>query len=229
MQNIPVNMRTTNDPDKEDFYWQEMLVCDDLFTPTKHPPSFGKSSKFSKEHLLNIIPEAPELMPFYNIEEAVDISNRVVATGRSNADAAKIEIKSGMNLPAWRLLLKGYKNEKIILNGLTYGWPLNWTCKPFLSCQTVRNHPTAEKQFPDLMTEWYLDQVSKGMLVGPCKREDLPWRNLSTIPLQSVVKDPVEMTRRVCADPTFILPGLPEGFGSLNQGIPKKFVPWQTL
>ena len=59
------------------------------------------------------------------------------------------------------------------------------------------------------------------MLVGPCRREDLPWKHLSTIPLQSVVKDPIEMTRRVCADPTFVLPGLPKGFGSLNDGIPK--------
>ena len=216
-----MNMKTLNDQDEEDFYWQEMLVSGDLFTPTKAPISFDKSPKFSKEYLLSILPEAPKLKPFYNVGEAVDISNRVVATGRSNADAARIEIKSGMNLPAWRLLLKGYKNEEIILNGLAYGWPLNWTCRPFLSCQTVRNHPTAEKQFPDLMTEWYMDQVSKGMLVGPCQREELPWRNLSTIPLQSVVKDPVEMTRRVCADPTFIVPGLPEGFGSLNQGIPK--------
>ena len=60
--------------------------------------------------------------------------------------------------------------------------------------------------------EWYLDQVVKGMLVGHCERKDLPWTNLSTIQLQSVVKDPIEMTRIVCADPTFVLPGLPEGF-----------------
>ena len=148
-------------------------------------------------------------------------SNKVVASGRSNASDLKIEIKSGMNIPAWRLLLKGYRHEKMIIDGLAYGWPLNWTCSPSLSCQTVPNHPTAEKQFPALIKEWYLDQVDKGMLVGTCQREDLPWANLSTIPLQSVVKDPVEMTRRICADPTYSQPGLPEGFGSLNQGIPK--------
>ena len=51
------------------------------------------------------------------------------------------------------------------------------------------------------------------MLVGPCQREDLPWANLSTIPLQSVIKDPIKMSRRVCADPTHF------GFGSLNQGV----------
>ena len=105
------------------------------------------------------------------------------------------------------MLMKGHKDEKLIIDGLSYGWPLNWTCTPYLSCQTVRNHPTAEKQFPALIKDWYLDQVEKGMLVGPCRREDLPWKNLSTIPLQSVVKDPIEMTRRVCADLTFVLPG----------------------
>ena len=95
-------MKTSNDPDEEDFYWQEMLVSDDLFTPTKATLSFDKSPKFPNEYLLSILPETSKLKPFYNIGEA-------------------------------------------------YGWPLNWTCKPFLSCQTVRNHPTAEKQFPCCM------------------------------------------------------------------------------
>ena len=147
----------------------------------------------------------------------------VVTSGRTNDQGLKIEIKSGMNLPVWKFLPKGYKDEQIITNGLAYGWPLNWTCAPLLSCQTIKNHPTAEQQFPLLIQEWYLDQVQKGMLVGPCTRDDHPWPNLSTVPLQSVVKDPVEMSRRVCADPTFSPTGLPPGFGSLNQGIPKNF------
>ena len=218
---IPPVITPNHEPDKEDFYWQAMLEDLDII-PTQHPrKSFDQSPKFSKDFLSQNLPTAPALRPFYTVEEAVDISNKVVASGRSNATGLKIEIKSGMNMPAWRLLLKGYKHEKMITDGLAYGWPLNWTCSPFLSCQTVPNHPTAEKQFPILIKEWYLDQVDKGMLVGPCQREDLPWANLSTIPLQSVVKDPVEMTRRICADPTYSQPGLPKGFGSLNQGIPK--------
>ena len=221
LNKIPPKMRTNCEPDKEDFYWQAMLEDENIFAHHKLNNTFDESPKFSKEYLSKNLPEAPPLQPFYTTQEAVELSNEIVASGKSNASGLKIKLKSGMNLPAWSLLLKGYKEEKLILDGLSYGWPLNWTCSPFLSCKTVRNHPTAEEQFPTLMKEWYLDQVDKGMLVGPCERKDLPWPNLSTIPLQSVVKDPIEMTRRVCADPTFVLPGLPKGFGSLNQGIPK--------
>ena len=144
---------------------------------------------------------SPRLQPFYTTKEAVELLNKVVASGKSNASGLKILVKSGMNIPAWTLLLKGYKHENLILDGLSYGWPLNWTCSPFLSCQTVKNHPTAEKQFPAQIKDWYLDQVERGMLVGPCQREDLLWANLTTSPLQSVVKDPIEMTRRVCETP----------------------------
>ena len=198
-----------------------MIESEHIFPNHKLPKILDKSPKFTQDFLSQNLPEAPLLQPFYTIQEAVELSNKLVASGKSNATGLQIKLKSGMNLPAWTFLLNGYRDEKLITDGLSYGWPLNWTCTPFLSCQTVRNHPTAEKQFPTLIKEWYLDQVQKGMLVGPCKREDLPWTNLSTVPLQSVVKDPVEMTRRVCADPTFSLPGLPKGFGSLNDGIPK--------
>ena len=214
-------MGSNCEPDKEDFYWQAMLEDEEIFKNHKPQRSFDKSPKFTQEYLSHNLPEAPLLQPFYTTSEAVELSNKIVASGKSNAAGLKIQVKSGMNIPAWKLLLEGYKHEDLILDGLSYGWPLNWTCSPYLSCQTVNNHPTAEKQFPELIKDWYLDQVEKGMLVGPSQREELPWANLSTIPLQSVIKDPIEMTRRVCADPTYVLPSLPKGFGSLNQGIPK--------
>jgi hypothetical protein len=198
-----------------------MLEDEEIFKNHKPQRSFDKSPKFTQEYLSHNLPEAPLLQSFYTTSEAVELSNKIVASGKSNASGLKIQVKSGMNIPAWKLLLEGYKHEDLILDGLSYGWPLNWTCSPYLSCQTVKNHPTAEKQFPELIKDWYLDQVEKGMLVGPSQREELPWANLSTIPLQSVIKDPIEMTRRVCADPTYVLPSLPKGFGSLNQGIPK--------
>ena len=221
LSQIPPKLNINTEPDREDFYWQATIETENLFPDHKLPMIFDESPKFTREYLAQNLPEAPSLQPFYTVHEAVELSNQVVASGKSNAAGLKIEVKSGMNIPAWKMLMKGHKDEKLIIDGLSYGWPLNWTCTPYLSCQTVRNHPTAEKQFTALIKDWYLDQVEKGMLVGPCRREDLPWKNLSTIPLQSVVKDPIEMTRRVCADPTFVLPGLPKGFGSLNDGIPK--------
>ena len=146
-----------------------MLEDEEMFAHHKPHRSFDEFPKFTQDYLSQNLPEAPLLQPFYTTKEAVELSNKVVASGKSNASGLKILVKSGMNIPAWTLLLKGYKHENLILDGLSYGWPLNWTCSPFLSCQTVKNHPTAEQQFPTLMKEWYLDQVEKGMLVGPCE------------------------------------------------------------
>ena len=218
---VPSKLNHTLECDDYDHYWEAIIDTSNVSVPRHNKTHGDELSKFSIDFLVKNLPPAPKLQPFYTTQEAILLSNKVVASGNSNANGLKIEVKSGMNLPAWRLLLKGYKDEKMIIEGLSYGWPLNWTCSPLLSGQTIKNHPTAEQQYPALIKDWYLDQISKGMLVGPYKREDLPWRNLSTFPLQTVVKDPVEMSRRVCADPTFCPPGLPPGIGSLNQGIPK--------
>ena len=57
--------------------------------------------------------------------------------------------------------------------------------------------------------------------MGPIHRRDIPWRNLSTNPLHSVIKDESTGQRRMCVDASYVLPGTPKGFGSLNEGIPK--------
>ena len=76
------------------------------------------------------------------------------------------------------------------------------------------NHPTVEKEYPLQTQEWLKDQVERGMLVGPICRKEIPWRNLTTHPLHSVVKD-----EQLCVDASFVQPGTPSG---LNQGIPKE-------
>ena len=132
-----------------------------------------------------------------------------------------MKIKSGYNIDAFNFMLQGYPKEKLISNGVTYGWQLNWTGYPHLSGKIVSNHPTVEQQYPLQTAKWIEDQVRKGMLVGPIRRKDIPWRNLSTNPLHSVLKDESTGARRMCVDASYILPSVPLGVGSLNQGIPK--------
>ena len=50
------------------------------------------------------------------IPPTADIPNEVDATGKSNADALKIEIKSEMKLPACNLPLKGFKSESVVMD-----------------------------------------------------------------------------------------------------------------
>ena len=87
--------------------------------------------------------------------------------------------------------------------------------------RVILNHPTVEKEYPLQTEKWLKEQVSKGMIVGPVERDQIPWRNLTTHPLHSVVKDEQAGTRRMCVDASFVPVGTPPGFGSLNQGIPK--------
>merc|ERR1712081_41527 len=100
-----------------------------------------------------------------------------------------IEVKSGYNVDAFSFLLKGYSKEVLVMNGIKYGWQLNWACYPRLCGKIVPNHPTVEREFPLESKKWFQDQVEKGMLIGPIKRSQIPWPNITTHPLHSVMKD----------------------------------------
>ena len=191
-------LSTNCDLDEAKYHWIEMLDSDYVFAI----PSI------TIDKMRVLFSPAPKLQKYYTVEEAVALCDRIVATGRPYYDHAKIEIKYGMNIPAWRFFLKGYPKEKIVLDGVTYGWLLNWTCFPPLSGMIISNHPTAEARYPLLFQEWTKTQVDLGMFVGPASREQLPWRNFTTVPLHTVDKDVKLGTRRICADPSYTPPWL---------------------
>ena len=82
-------MGSNCEPDKEDFYWQAMLEDEEIFKNHKPQRSFDKSPKFTQEYLSHNLPEAPLLQPFYTTSEAVELSNKIVASGKSNAAGLK--------------------------------------------------------------------------------------------------------------------------------------------
>ena len=96
---IPPKVQTSLDLDADDLRWTETLYNNprpdltDKYTPED-------TETFTKQFLERKLPPAPELKPFYNIQEAVNLSNKVVQSGKPNYDGLKIEIKSGMNIPA---------------------------------------------------------------------------------------------------------------------------------
>ena len=141
------------------------------------------------------LPEAPEYRKFYSVSEALETHLRVLETGKSNYEEARIEVKCGYNKEAFKLLLDGYEKRDLLLNGVLYGWPYNWSGTPELHGFTVPNHPSVERDHPLATQKWLQEQIDKGMIVGPIAREDLPWEKVTTIPLHSVVKDEVLGTR----------------------------------
>ena len=71
-----------------------------------------------------------------------------------NFQDKNIPVKSGYNIEAFRYMLRGYPKEKLLTDGIAYGWPLNWKGYPLPHSITVPNHPSVERDFP-LATQLY--------------------------------------------------------------------------
>ena len=177
--------------------------------------------KLSIEQLQEQFSPAPEYKQFYTAEEAMDLCMTIVSSGKPNFAEKQIEVKSGYNLNVFWFLLQGYKKETLVNNGVCYGWQLGWTGNPALCGKVVPNHPNVENEYLLQTKDWFQDQDSKGMLVGPIKRERILWNNITTHPLYSVSKDEILGTRCMWVDASYVRPGTPSGVGSLNQEIPK--------
>ena len=106
-QNSP-KTQANLEPDSDDLYWAETLDSH----PAQDHQNRTHQDTFTKQYLSENLPSAPDLQPFYTVQEAVDLSNRVVQSGKPNYDGLRVEVKSGMNIPAWRFLLKGYKMRR---------------------------------------------------------------------------------------------------------------------
>ena len=163
-------------PSKEmDVY--RMEVIDSMPYVAESPPQvqISSSEKISISYLEENFPPAPEYGKFYSAEEAIELCQKVVMSGKPNFAETQIEIKSGYNIPLFSFLLQGYDKEKLLINGIKYGWQLNWTCFPLLCGKVIQNHPSVEKEYPIQSKRWFEEQVEKGMLVGPIDRKKIPW------------------------------------------------------
>ena len=88
--------------DGEDLYRME-IIENIRYTQTSLPyESDGNhEGQIHIEALKKMFPEAPSYQKFYNPNEAVLLSNKIVASGKPNFVGEKIEVKSGFNIPAF--------------------------------------------------------------------------------------------------------------------------------
>ena len=217
------NLEETNpvEIDRDEDHMMNIVDCAPFVNCPETGIYLSQTTGFTIEELRLSLPEAPDYKKFYTTKEAIDLCCEVLESGIPNLVGKKIEVRSGFNIPAFKLLLQGYEKEELVLGGIRYGWPLNWSRFPPLHGVTVPNHPTVEKEFPLATKEWREEQICRGMIVGPIKREELPWDEILTIPLHSVIKEESSGSRRFCADASFIPRGASPDTGSLNMGIPR--------
>lgn len=126
-----------------------------------------------------------------------------------NAFGAKVLVPSSLLLATWRTLLADY-HDNIVVDFLSYGWPINYTAatRPVSSSH---NHPSASNFHSHVQT--YLDtELSYNAIAGPFPNPPFAEAFVCS-PLQTVPKRG-SSTRRVVMDLSF-----PRG-SSVNDGIP---------
>ena len=126
-----------------------------------------------------------------------------------NAFGAKILVPTSLLLANWRTLLADY-HDNIVVDFLTYGWPINYTSST-RPVSSSHNHPSALNF--DSHVQAYIDtELSYNAIAGPFQyppfADDFVCSPLQTVPKRG------SSTRRVVMDLSF-----PPG-SSVNHGIP---------
>ena len=143
------------------------------------------------------------------------IYDTVVSFQKSNARGARIPLPTSLNLPAWERERTGHIDDIMVIDGVTFGFPLQYMGGPiYAQGDVVENHHSA-RYYPEAIQQYIVKETSLGTLVGPFDTPPFtPWCHVS--PLMSRPKsDSAE--RRIIVDLSY-----PDG--GINAHIPKNTI-----
>lgn len=125
-----------------------------------------------------------------------DIYTRVKATGMPNMLEAKIPVPSLLKLDVWRAIATGHPDDHIVLDGITYGFPIQYT-GPKLDRENKVAHSSATK-FMTHVRSYVQKECENLAMMGPYTVPPfVPWTNIS--PLMSRPKGD-STKRRIIVD-----------------------------
>ena len=128
------------------------------------------------------------------------IYDTVRSTMAHNHAKAKIHIETSLDLAKWASEATGHKDDNMVLQGLRYGFPIQYTGPPIIGNRRTPNHDTALR-FPDDISSYIKKEMSFGALEGPFKEPPFtPW--FATSPLMTREKVDSD-ERRVIVDLSF--------------------------
>ena len=129
------------------------------------------------------------------------IYSAVKSRGRPNAKGARIPVPSGLHVPAWRRIATGHPHDITVLEGITYGFSLQYYGPPLPSGGSVVNHQSAS-MYPEQVEKYIEKEVREGALLGPFEEKPFTWQHVS--PLMSRPKSSQDdCERRIIVDLSF--------------------------
>ena len=136
-------------------------------------------------------------------DQPARIYDAVRAAGTPNYRGARIPLPSPLHVDAWKLEMTGHEQDHMLIQGVTYGFPIQYTGGPSYAQQPDHNHPSADI-YPSHVQDYFTSECRQGAIEGPFPRPPFtPWYRAS--PLMTRPKNE-EGKRRVIVDLSF-----PEG------------------
>ena len=186
-------------------------VPQDSNSPPTHDMGLNHGEDVSQQYYWFPRPFISHLAP----DKVARIYDVVISGRTNNAAGARCVVPTGLNITAWELNSTGHPDDRDVLDGIRYGFPLQYRGGPlYQTGNECTNHRSAIN-YPEHIREYIDKELSLGTLVGPFEHPPFtPWCHVS--PLMTRPKSDSH-SRRVIVDLSY-----PDG--GINQYILKNCV-----
>ena len=139
--------------------------------------------------------------PHYTVDDhTAGIYESVRQSGQPNHRRAKIILPTTLNTQVWSELSTGHDDDEMIINGIRYGFPIQYTGGPVYGSNVTDNHGSAVR-YPTQVQDYLESETKIGALSGPYEAPPFtPWCVVS--PLMTREKSEVGK-RRIIVDLSF--------------------------
>ena len=125
------------------------------------------------------------------------------AANKLNHKGPRLKMDTSLRLEAWYKEATGHKDDSMVLDGIAFGFPLQFSGPPLYSDHRPANHPSATRH-PDHVRRYLEQEVAHGSMAGPYESPPFtPWCVMS--PLMSRLNKDSD-SRRIILDLSY-----PEG------------------
>ena len=143
--------------------------------------------------------------------KTADIYEAVRASGCHNHEGQRITLPTNLRISAWQEMGTGHPQDEMVLQGIQYGFPIQYCGPPQYTAAIVPNHTSATSHLSHIK-QYIKEELDYGALEGPFKAPPFtPW--FVTSPLMTREKND-SSDRRIIVDLSF-----PEG------GVNKYIIP----
>ena len=125
----------------------------------------------------------------------------VADSGMPNSIAAHVPVPSGLNVDQWYTIATGHPYDRVVLDGVTYGFDLQYEGSPIPTDMKITNHKSATA-FPAQVREYIATELDAGAILGPFDPPQFTWTHASPIMTRPKTStDPSK--RRIIVDLSF--------------------------